>query len=342
MLNSRPCVVRIGRCTLAEAKPLLARHYAAGAPARVCCLLGAWMESERGGELVGVLAVSHPTLNDRWREIAWPGVFAIPDKRERAQKLNETVRRISRVVVLPRHRGRGIASALVDAYLRRPLTDRTEVVAAMGDLCRCFERAGMRAVECAPVERDVTLAAALKRLRIAPELLADERAVEKLSRDEEFVRAMRRWANAAGGTRKALRGSDAMQNLAPVAARAAMSIRAGARVWVSDGGGKCGMRISECGMKGETRSADLGARSELRDARVGSGKGTPRPCRTSPSAARDTVAKGAAESREVQAASSGSGRFDAAAGLVATAPALRLGSCGQRREFWEQSQQRRL
>jgi len=226
---------------LADARLLLSRHYASGLPARVCLTLGAWLDAEKADgshepqpTLVGVLTVSHPTLNDRWRALAWPGVFETRDKRERAKLLNAQVRRISRVVVLPRFRGMGIATALVRAYLRRPLTARTEVVAAMGEWCRCFEQAGMRAIECPPIERDVRLASALKQLRIAPELLADEHVVQVLLRDESFVKAIRAWANAAGATRKVLRRPEAIEALAPIAARAVVSIREPARVWVAE------------------------------------------------------------------------------------------------------------
>ncbi|MBL8876202.1 MAG: hypothetical protein JNM86_10445 [Phycisphaerae bacterium] len=224
-------VVRIGACSMVDARGLLARHYVSGMPARVCRMLGAWMEIGGAPELAGVLTVSHPTLNDSWRERAWPGVFAMRSKRERAAKLNAEVRRISRVVVLPRWRGSGIATALIRAYLRRPQTARTEAVAAMGTLCRCFERAGMRAVECAAPLRDTKLAQELKRMRIAPELLADERVVARLSRNEEFVRAIRSWANGAGGTRKCLAHAEWLHEIAPAAARAAMPEREA--VWVS-------------------------------------------------------------------------------------------------------------
>lgn len=267
MITSAPTVLRIGPCSLTDARALLARHYAPGMPARVCLMLGAWLDAgtadwpqEAHPTLVGVLTVSHPTLNDRWRALAWPGVFDMRDKRERAHKLNAEVRRISRVVVPPRFRGMGIATALVRAYLRRPLTKRTEVIAAMGEWCRCFEQAGMRAVECSPIERDVKLAAALKQLRIAPELLADEHVVQVLVRDESFVKAIRAWANAAGATRKVLRRPEAIEALAPIAARAVVGIREPARVWVSER--DVGWRMSDggCEEKRATRSAERGSR----------------------------------------------------------------------------------
>lgn len=246
MLSAAPIVLRIGLCAFADARPLLAQHYAIGLPARVCCTLGARID----GDLVGVLTVSHPTLNDRWRALAWPGVFDTCDKRERARLLNEQIRRISRVVVRARFRGMGIATALVRAYLRRPLTSKTEVVAAMGEFCSCFEQAGMRAVECAPIERDVALATALKRMRIPPELLADERVVQRLARDASFVKAMRAWANAAGATRKVLRRAEAIEELAPIAARAVVLIHQPARVWVWEASADCGITSTPSGCGG--------------------------------------------------------------------------------------------
>lgn len=232
MNTNRPTVLRIGACTREEAGEFLADHYAPGGVTSVCALLGAWLEIEGTARLVGALAATYPTLNDGWRERAWPGVYEIADKRERAKKLNATVRRIARVVVVPQQRGRGVATALVRAYLRRPLTERTEAVAAMGDFCGCFASAGMRAVECEPSGRDARLARALKALRIRPESLADDRAAEKLAANEQFARAIRAWANSAGATRKWLKRADAIQMLAPMAARGVIEKKR--LVWVGE------------------------------------------------------------------------------------------------------------
>ncbi len=208
--------LHIAPISISLARPLLARHYAAGSPARVCLTLGATIESR----LVGVLTVSYPTLNARWRRRAWPGEYEGPNKRENARRLNAGVRRISRVVVHPRHRSRGIATALVEAYLRRALTERTEVVAAMGEFCGCFEAAGMKRVECGLTARDVRLRAALRKMRITVARLVDDRAVRGLLRRAEFVKELRAWADAAGATRKILRRADGIERLAPVAAHA--------------------------------------------------------------------------------------------------------------------------
>lgn len=67
----------------------------------------------------GVLLLSLPVLNARWRAVAWPVLFADIGKREAARRANAHVRTISRVVVDPRFRGRGIGSALV----RRVIAD---------------------------------------------------------------------------------------------------------------------------------------------------------------------------------------------------------------------------
>src|SRR5205823_1709377 len=111
--------------------------------------------------LAAVLVVSMPTLNGRWRELAWPGRFCGGDQRACARRLNEEVRTISRVIVEPRWRGLGVATRLVREYLRSPLTEKTEAAAAMGVCCPFFEAAGMRAWRLEPDRRGVRLLGAL-------------------------------------------------------------------------------------------------------------------------------------------------------------------------------------
>ncbi|MBL8746485.1 MAG: hypothetical protein JNK58_09040, partial [Phycisphaerae bacterium] len=133
--------VVIGRGTVAEYRSLAALHYRSGRPATIARV----MTARLAGEVAGVLVVSMPTLNGSWRRRAWPERFALADKRELARRLNdpvEGVRCLSRVIVDPRFRGVGVATALVRAYLSRPMTARTEAVAALGG-SGFFERAGM-------------------------------------------------------------------------------------------------------------------------------------------------------------------------------------------------------
>ncbi len=76
-------------------------------------------------QLAGVLVVSMPTLNGRWRHAAWPDVdWAAGGRTAAARRLNLRVRTISRVIVEPRCRGMGVATKLVRSYLAGPLTAR--------------------------------------------------------------------------------------------------------------------------------------------------------------------------------------------------------------------------
>lgn len=112
-------------------------------------------------DVIGVLGVSMPALNapGRWRERAWPDLFAAAtSRREQAHAVNTHLRTISRVIVDPRFRGVGVASALVRAYLASPLTEATEALAAMGHVSGFFTAAGMTQVW--PVKDDGTACAA--------------------------------------------------------------------------------------------------------------------------------------------------------------------------------------
>ncbi|GIW74672.1 MAG: hypothetical protein KatS3mg103_1194 [Phycisphaerales bacterium] len=167
-------------------------HYAAGRPGPIACVLRAVHD----GQAVGVLVVSMPTLNGRWRAIAWPGDYDTPDQRENARRLNRQVRLISRVIVEPRFRGRGLAVALVRAYLRDPCTVRTEALAAMAHACPFFERAGMRRIDLPLSKADARLLRALRRHSVEP--------ADLLQGVPDGVQpALRTWARA-----RRLRGGD--------------------------------------------------------------------------------------------------------------------------------------
>lgn len=173
-------------------------HYRAGPPATFARVLCAH-ERDREGCL-GVLVVSHPTLNGRWRDIAWPGERP-RDKAESAAWLNQEVRCISRVIVDPRARGRSIASSLVRAYLAHPDTPRTEAIAAMGSACPFFASAGMREVSIARTARDESLARSLARAGLRGHQCADLSLVRRrLSRSPMLRHAVERWARASRAT----------------------------------------------------------------------------------------------------------------------------------------------
>jgi predicted GNAT family acetyltransferase len=131
--------------------------------------------------VVGVLVVSRPTLNGAWRELAWPGRYS-GDRREGARRLNAEVRAISRVIVRPEFRGRGIARRLVRAYLDRPLTPATEAPTSRGRSCPFFVAAGMTEYR-------------------LPAPAWDTRLMDALAAGAEVERELPRWAGAARATR---------------------------------------------------------------------------------------------------------------------------------------------
>lgn len=180
-------------------------HYRAGAPGRPVHVLRARLLGRGEDALVGALVVAMPTLNASWRGAAWPGAYDTGDARADAHRLNREVRTIARVVVDPRLRACGVATRLVRAYLREPLTVRTEAYAAMGACCPLFERAGMRVVRTPPPARHARLLDALAHCGVEPWRLAAPRtafarAVE--AHGAAFLeRELRKWANDAGADR---------------------------------------------------------------------------------------------------------------------------------------------
>lgn len=205
----------------AALRRLSAQHYRAGDPAVPALTLVAC----DGREVCGMMVVAYPTLNAPWRAHAWPEVFGIArTPRELAGVTNAFVRTIARVVVSPRHRGLGVARALVGAYLREAQTPMTEAVAAMGAYSPFFERSGMRRVEAPPSGRDRRLAARLRALGEEPiDLVELGRARRVVRARAEVARAVRAWAGGSKATRR--RAGQSPERLAAQAACALLSPR---------------------------------------------------------------------------------------------------------------------
>jgi hypothetical protein len=122
----------------------------------------------------------------------------------------------------------GIASRLVRAYLRQPLTPLTEALAAMGGHNPFFEHAGMRRVPVRVSRRDQRLERDLSALGLQPWLLAAPWALPpRLRRSKRLARAIRRWAMASAATRTSARSA----RLASLMVKAA-AIAAPRSVWV--------------------------------------------------------------------------------------------------------------
>lgn len=201
-------VVRIGPGTAADLLALLPLHYRAAPPRGVVCVLAA---RDTAGDLVGVLAVSMPTLNSPVRDLAWPGRYRTGRPRDDARRLNDEVRTISRVMVAPAWRRRGVAQRLVRAYLASPLTPATEAIAALGTRSRFFEHAGMVRYDLAPGPARARLADALAFAGLrAGALRGPGRAAAfarlPTRRRRLLERELRQWAAASRATRRLARG----------------------------------------------------------------------------------------------------------------------------------------
>ncbi len=218
--SAAAAALRIRPGTIAEYDALARFHYRAARPATIARILAL----ETAGGPVGILVVSMPTLNGRWRDLAWPGRYRTRDRRADAARLNREVQAISRVIIDPRYRGRGLAAQLVRAYLQNPDTHATEAAAAMGACSPFFARAGMTTYTLPPSRRDQHLAAALKRAGITPLSLlraACREGARLESQPSCLLRPLRTWANAAGSTRRLL--SAPPELLARAAAMALLS-----------------------------------------------------------------------------------------------------------------------
>lgn len=168
-----------------------------------------------------------PTLNASWRTHAWPD-SARGTPRDRARWLNTNVRTISRVIVDQAHRGTGVATSLVRAYLARPLTRHTEAIAAMARWSPLFAHAGMRELATPACRRDAVLARELRRLGVRAWRLSDAREAKRVVRSAAVRRAIERWACASKATRRL--DAEAWE----IAALAAQRITAPPRVFVHD------------------------------------------------------------------------------------------------------------
>lgn len=219
-MSRQGIVIRIG--SLADYRSLARHHYRAAAPATcVRTLAAVAARGEHRGQVVGVLTVSMPAINGPWRAAAWPEVFAVAaGSAEAVRRLNAEVRVISRVVVSPAWRGRGVGVALVRHYLACPCTPLTEAVAVMGVFCPLFAAAGMRRVEYPPARRVSRLAARLRDLQIECWRLADADGLLR-SLDRPRRAALEHHLRVFAGAHRDTRGraGEPLESLIGLAAR---------------------------------------------------------------------------------------------------------------------------
>lgn len=184
------------------------------------------LQATVGGRIAGVLSISRPALNGSWRTFIPVGIPA----RARAKLLNDSLRTISRVIVSSTFRGRGVATALVRAYLNAPLTAHTEAIASMGYANPFFERAGMQHVGELRSQRDHALRRSLDAIGVSPLQLLRRAAMREIHADSPLYIALARWANDSRATR-AFRSSDPA-TIATVATLAASRLTAPPRIYL--------------------------------------------------------------------------------------------------------------
>jgi len=178
------------------------------------------------GRPAGVLSVSRPALNGSWRDFLHTDMSPV----KRAKSLNASLRTISRVIVAPEFRARGIATALVRSYLDSPLTVHTEAIASMGYASPFFERAGMRYVADLCSQRDRRLRLALEDAGVSLRELLRLCAMRAVTPTSRIGSALLRWANDARATRMMRPPDSAM--LATVATLAVSRLIAPPRVYM--------------------------------------------------------------------------------------------------------------
>lgn len=222
----------VGQGTMADYRRLSEYHYKAHPPAtatRVLVLqypqedwrdrfgrlwdIPSETENGRSGFLAGVLVESLPSLSCAMREHALGQRYThLPDTTSRATLLNREVRCISRVVIHPCLRGRGLAVRLVKAAIDSPTTRFTEALAAMGRVNPFFAKAGMQAYPRPSHEYDLRLIAAMQRIGLsAIDLAMLNHCRTHLDRQDEstqrwFRSELLRW-HARNGGRSAARRS---------------------------------------------------------------------------------------------------------------------------------------
>lgn len=212
----RPTLAERRRPTLepgeiADFDALARHHYRAARPATWPIV---WRATDHTGATAGVLVASHPTLNASWRGRAWPGRYdpgrSPASKRRGARRLNRELRCISRVVIEPRWRGLGVASALVRAFLEHRPTPATEAIAVMGAISPFFEAAGMTPYRLHPTEPDRRLLDAVEEARVPIWALLDRASARRLLGSGWLAEELRRWRRASGARAAGLRTPDGL------------------------------------------------------------------------------------------------------------------------------------
>ena len=145
-----------------------------------------------GTQTVGVIVYKMPSPNLELRNIATGNIFSGFDRATGLALINKTTRCISRVIIEPRFRGLGLASALVRETMPRMNVPIVEAMAVMGLINPLFEKAGMKAYRAKPTARCVQLIEAFNIVGIEEAELVWPQKVQRkieqlLPREAEFI-----------------------------------------------------------------------------------------------------------------------------------------------------------
>ncbi|HOQ05084.1 MAG TPA: hypothetical protein PKY88_07725 [Anaerohalosphaeraceae bacterium] len=157
---------------------------------------------------IGTITYAMPLLNCAARGQAAGDLFSIPDKRLRLKRLNQYVRRISRVIIDPRFRGLGLAARLVRETMPLLNVPMIEAVSVMGSMACFFERAGMRKIDIPPRPQARLLAEQLVQAGISEDLWTDAAEVDARiralpsSKKEPLAKAVERFLGPYGRRRQ--------------------------------------------------------------------------------------------------------------------------------------------
>lgn len=147
--KQRPCSllrdVVISRGTFDDYKKLAAFHYKGEKVGGITDIF----KAEVNGELVGVIVYTLSYLYLRPRNIALPHLLDLlrKDKDRYHEYVNKNIRRISRVIVIPKYRGIGLGVKLVKETMPLVGVKYIETLAVMARYNPFFEHAGMRRIE---------------------------------------------------------------------------------------------------------------------------------------------------------------------------------------------------
>lgn len=146
-------------------------HYAAGDPATVHSYHV--LECVDMDAPAAIAVISYPDLHSAARNLATDDAYKIGGNRERAQRLNREVLKLSRVVVTPELRGCGLARRLVGEIWDRLECRYLECVTAMGRFSKWLEHSGFREVPQTPATIEAELMDWSKRVGIPERVSLD-------------------------------------------------------------------------------------------------------------------------------------------------------------------------